>query len=378
MFARSWISNAVRVIEADFNRSADTHLIPLPLPALPGLHVYLKDESSHPTGSLKHRLARSLFLYALANGWIGEGATIVEASSGSTAVSEAYFARLLALPFIAVMPRATSPEKITAIEFYGGRCHFVEHAADIYSVAAQLAASRNGHYMDQFTYAERATDWRGNNNIAESVFAQMVHEPYPEPRYIVCAAGTGGTPATFSRYVRYRRHATEVVVADPEDSVFFDYYASGDRSLTCEGGSRIEGIGRPRVEASFIRESIDRMIKVPDAASIAAIHWLQRAIGRRAGGSTGTILYAAAPLLQRMASAGETGSVVLVMCDGGERYVHSYYDPAWLAANGIDPAPYLPRIAALLERGEPQAWQVKECALAERGSARRSLLAQTL
>jgi cysteine synthase len=193
------------------------------------------------------------------------------------------------------------------------------------------------------------------------VFAQMVHEPHPEPRFIVCAAGTGGTPATFSRYVRYRRHATEVVVADPEDSVFFDCYASGDRGLTCGRASRIEGIGRPRVEASFIRESIDAMVKVPDAASIAAIHWLKRAIGRRAGGSTGTILYGALPLLQRMVQAKEQGSVVLVMCDGGERYAHSYYDDGWLAASCLDPAPYLPRIGAFLEHGEPQQWDVREC-----------------
>ena len=55
----------------------------------------------HPTGSLKHRLARSLFLYGLCNNWIGEQTTVVEASSGSTAVSEAYFARFLGLPFIA-------------------------------------------------------------------------------------------------------------------------------------------------------------------------------------------------------------------------------------------------------------------------------------
>jgi cysteine synthase A len=152
-----------------------------------------------------------------------------------------------------------------------------------------------------------------------------------------------------------------VVVADPEDSVFYDYFASGDRSLTCERGSRIEGIGRPRVEASFIRESIDMMVKVPDAASIGAIHWLQRVIGRRAGGSTGTILYGALPLLQRMVQAGEKGSVVLVMCDGGERYAHSYYDDGWLAANGLDPEPYLSRIRAFFERGEAQDWGIKEC-----------------
>ncbi|MAM37286.1 MAG: cysteine synthase, partial [Erythrobacter sp.] len=94
---REWVNWAIGRIEADFNRSADTHLIPLPVPALPDIAIYLKDESSHPTGSLKHRLARSLFLYGLCNGWICEGTPVVEASSGSTAVSEAYFARMLGL-----------------------------------------------------------------------------------------------------------------------------------------------------------------------------------------------------------------------------------------------------------------------------------------
>ncbi|WP_308812650.1 pyridoxal-phosphate dependent enzyme [Chromobacterium haemolyticum] len=116
-----WVAQAVRKIEADFNRSSDTHLIPLPIPGAPEIQLYFKDESTHPTGSLKHRLARSLFLYGLCNGWIREGSTIIEASSGSTAVSEAYFSRLLGLPFIAVMPKSTSQEKIRAIEFYGGR-----------------------------------------------------------------------------------------------------------------------------------------------------------------------------------------------------------------------------------------------------------------
>ncbi len=108
---RQWAREAIRIIEADFQRSADTHLIPLPLPGLPGIELYFKDESSHPTGSLKHRLARSLFLYALCNGWLKPGAPVIEASSGSTAISEAYFARLLGLPFIAVMPATTSREK---------------------------------------------------------------------------------------------------------------------------------------------------------------------------------------------------------------------------------------------------------------------------
>lgn len=87
--SREWANEAVRRVEADANRSADTHLHTFPLPAEWGIDLYLKDESVHPTGSLKHRLARSLFLYGLCNGWITERTTIVDASIGSTAVSEA-------------------------------------------------------------------------------------------------------------------------------------------------------------------------------------------------------------------------------------------------------------------------------------------------
>ncbi len=48
-------------------------------------------------------------------------------------------------------------------------------------------AERGGHFLDQFTYAERATDWRGNNNIAESIFSQMALERHPIP-----SVGRGG------------------------------------------------------------------------------------------------------------------------------------------------------------------------------------------
>ena len=92
---RAWLKDAVRKVQADANRSADTHLLLFPLPEEWGIDLYLKDESTHPTGSLKHRLARSLFLYGLCNGWIRPGRPVIEASSGSTAVSEAYFAGLI-------------------------------------------------------------------------------------------------------------------------------------------------------------------------------------------------------------------------------------------------------------------------------------------
>lgn len=148
---RAWVDEAIRKVEADANRSADTHLLKLDVTSCKGVDVYLKDESTHPTGSLKHRLARSLFLYGLVNGQIRETTTLIESSSGSTAVSEAYFARLLGLPFIAVIPRWTSQEKIDLIERKGGTCHFVDEGQSIYDESIRLARETGGHYLDQFT-----------------------------------------------------------------------------------------------------------------------------------------------------------------------------------------------------------------------------------
>jgi cysteine synthase A len=321
---RSWSDIAIARIEADFARSADTHLVPLPLPG--GVDLFFKDESTHPSGSLKHRLARSLFLYALCNGWLREGAAVIEASSGSTAISEAYFARLLGLPFIAVVPASTSAEKRAQIEFYGGRLHLVDSADQVYAASHALARETGGHFMNQFTYAERATDWRGNNNIAESVYSQMSRERFAVPSWIVVGAGTGGTSATFGRYVRYRRHATRIAVADPEFSVFAAYHASGDATLTSPRGSRIEGIGRPRVEPSFIREAVDRMFEVADIDSLAAMRVLSELLNRRVGPSTGTNFIAMLELRREIMEASQQGSIVSLICDSGERYHHLFDD----------------------------------------------------
>ncbi|TNF19761.1 MAG: PLP-dependent cysteine synthase family protein [Rhodobacteraceae bacterium] len=327
---RTWVAEAIAKINADAHRSADTHLFKLPLPRLAGVDIYLKDESTHPTGSLKHRLARSLFLYALCNGQITEGKTVVEASSGSTAVSEAYFARMIGVPFIAVVPKSTARSKIRQIEFYGGQTRFVDTAPQMHDASVALAAEIDGHFMDQFTYAERATDWRGNNNIAESVFTQMEREPHPIPAHLVMSAGTGGTSATLGRYIRYKGYDTDLTVVDPENSVFYDSYMSGDRSLTADTSSRIEGIGRPRVEHSFQPAVIDHMIRVPDAASIATMHWLEKVIGRKAGPSTGTNLWGALIRAEDMVREGREGSIVTLLCDSGERYLDTHYNADWI------------------------------------------------
>src|SRR5262249_23709950 len=125
-------------------------------------------------------------------------------------------------------------------------------------------------------------------------------------------------------------------VADVEHSAFFEAYRDGNRAAVCPHASRIEGVGRPRVEPSFLPAVIDAMIKVPDAMSIASMRVLSNRLGRRVGASTGTnfvgVCWAAAHLLKK----GEQGSLVTLICDSGERYLNTYHSPEWVKSCGMD------------------------------------------
>ncbi len=336
---RGWVHSALAQLAQEAARSADTHLLKLTFPGFHGIDFYFKDEAAHPSGSLKHRLARSLFLYALCNGRLRGGQAVVDASSGSTAISEAWFARLLGLSFTAVMPACTAPGKIRDVQALGGTCDLVDDPAQVHARAAEHAA-RGACHLDQFGLAERATDWRGNNNIAESIIGQLALEAESEPAWIVCGVGTGGTSATIGRYLRYRRLHTKLCVAEPTGSSYVHGWRKRDAKAVASQPTLIEGIGRPRVEPGFIFDVVDKVKEVPDAASVAGAWLLEDLLGHRYGGSSGTNLVACLQLAAAMRARGERGSIVSLLCDRGERYAQTLFNHDWLAAHRIDRAPW--------------------------------------
>ena len=351
---RAWLREAIGALEREAARSADTHLLKLEFPGFPGIDFYFKDEASHPSGSLKHRLARSLYLYALCNGRLLAGQAVVDASSGCTAISEAWFARLLGLRFTAVMPSCTASGKIRDVRALGGECDLVDDAATAQSRAFEHA-SRGACHLDQFGLAERATDWRGNNNIAESIFAQLAREPHPQPAWLVCGAGTGGTSATIGRYLRYRGLDTRLCVAEPSGGAFAVGWQNRASDVVIARATRptlIEGIGRPRTEPSFLFDVVDNVIEVDDETSIASAWLLQELFDVRYGGSSGTNLAACLQLAVGMRERGECGSIVSLLCDRGERYEQTLFDPQWLAAQGIDPQPRRAELQRCLHSGQ--------------------------
>ena len=332
---RDWLRQAIAALDSEMARSADTHLLRLSLPAFPGIDFYLKDEATHPSGSLKHRLARSLFLYALCNGKLREGQAVVDASSGSTAISEAWFARQLGLKFTAVLPAATAQGKLLELLRLGARYDLVD-APDAEIARARELEQQGACYLDQFGLAERATDWRGNNNIAESILMQLSRETHPQPAWIVCGAGTGGTSATIGRYLRYRGLDTSLCVAEPRGCAFAEGWRLRSCDATATQTTLIEGIGRRHVESGFLFDVVDEVIEVDDPMSIAGAWYLQELLGARYGGSSGTNFVACLRLAAQMRARGDTGSIVTLLCDRGERYADTLYSPSWLASRDLD------------------------------------------
>ena len=98
---------------------------------------------------------------------------------------------------------------------------------------------------------------------------------------------------------------------------------------------------------------VDEMVKVPDVASFATMRCVNKLLGRKVGGSTGTNCYAALRVMCDMVARGERGSVVSLICDSGERYSHTYYNEDWLQANGFDLDPHVKRIEQI---GHSAVW----------------------
>jgi cysteine synthase A len=353
---RAWAATAIARLVAEAKIEPETPMSELRLSGYPGIRFLLKDESAHPSGSLKHRLARSLFLYALCSGRLRRGQQAIDASSGSTAISEAWFARRLGIPFTAVMPRTTALAKQQAVRAMGGRCELTDEGEDTTPQARALAERLDACHLDQFGLAASATDWRGNNNIAQASLQQCRGFGGADPSWIVCGAGTGGTSATIGRYLRYVGSETRLCVAEPTGAAFAQGWRAGDRAARAARKSCIEGIGRARVEPCFAFELVDQVLEIDDAQSLAACLLLERLAGRLYGGSTGTNFAAAMSLAGAMKARGETGSIVLLLCDRGERYADTLFRDAWLVERGLDPMPALRALAdcaGAVETGRP-------------------------
>ncbi|MDL2077895.1 pyridoxal-phosphate dependent enzyme [Streptomyces sp. GXMU-J15] len=328
------MKRAIERLETDRAAEPPTPLREFPLAGPPGTALYLKDESRRPTGSLKHGPARDLLLGALRAGQIGPDTLLFEATSGNMAVAQAYFARMLGLSYTAVVPGRTGAAKRRRIEEQGGRCHPFDPPLAVYGKARALAEESGGYCLDHLERVGDAVDWRGPQSLGAQILADLEKAGESAPVWVVVGVGSGATSAAVGRHLRMRGVGTRVAVVDPEHSAYFPGWAADFPGYTTGMPSRIEGIGRPRMEPAFDPSVVDLVIPVPDVASVAAMRHLHAVTGVMAGPSSGSCLWGAFSVLDRMRREGERGAVVMVVGDVGETYRDSYYDDSWVVGKG--------------------------------------------
>ncbi|KAI6223165.1 hypothetical protein M3Y95_00860700 [Aphelenchoides besseyi] len=358
----NFVNKAIETLWEERKKMKYTPLEKVEIAGYPNVEFYFKLEYNSTTGNLKHRFAWCLFVWAITEGYVKEGTPIYEASSGNTATSEAYFAQLLGLPFVAVVPNTTAPDKIEHIKHYNGT--IIEcAAAEIFDRAAAEAKKHNGFFMNQFVNANPAEEYRnhafkkrGLNSTHESVnvlyeiavqIAQMNanSEVLEYPDYIVHSAGTGGTLTSIGRYVRKFQLPTQVVLADTQFSIYYDFVIN-HRFMNESGASvwqppGMEGTGFGYAgpaqfgnTTSLQPAIVDRAFKVADLASTAGILALQ-SIGNktlRGGTSSGLNFVAALAVAARNKSSNnkQKTKIAVILGDNSDLYTGTYLNESWI------------------------------------------------
>lgn len=314
----------------------DTPLIRLnAASAATGCDIYGKAEFLNAGQSIKDRTALGLIQAARASGELKPGGTIVEGTAGNTGIGLAIVGAALGHPVVIVMPRSQTEEKKQAVRMHGARLvevdpapfaspnHFVHFSRRL---AAQLNESEpNGAiYADQFdNLANRRTHYA---TTGREIWEQT------EGRIdgFVCAAGTGGTLAGVSAYLREQKADIAIALADPPGAALHSWFTRG--VLESHGSSVTEGIGVNRITGNLEGLTVDHAWRIEDEEALALLFDLVRDEGLSLGPSSGVNI-AGAIRLGRELGPGKT--IVTVLCDPGQRYAGKIYNPAFLRTRGI-------------------------------------------
>jgi [CysO sulfur-carrier protein]-thiocarboxylate-dependent cysteine synthase len=278
----------------------NTPLVEMPnLSPSPTVRFFAKLEGQNPTGSVKDRIARAMVEAAERDGKLSPGCTILEPTSGNTGVSLAFVAKLKGYKVKAIMPDNMSPERTALLRAYGAEIVYSEGVKGTngsIEVAQEMAANDPSLVM-LYQYGNDANPGAHYETTGPEIMRDL-----PEIDVFVAGLGTGGTLTGTGRYLKERKPSVKITAAAPHpgDRV------QGLRSLD-------EGFIPPVLDQSVL----DGRIVVDSKNSFAATKELLEKEGIFAGVSGGSVLRAA----QRVASRMEKGNIVLLLADGGWKYL---------------------------------------------------------
>ncbi|MBL4845243.1 MAG: cysteine synthase family protein [Planctomycetes bacterium] len=322
-----------RVFDDVAGAIGDTPLVRLGKTFGPTAEVYAKLEFTNPGGSIKDRVARYLVQAAAADGRLSPGDTIVEASSGNTAMGLAMMARLGGYRCRFTVRDRTSPEKLKALKALGAQLDLVDASLppshpESYNRAVDrlVRETPRAYFPDQHNNRE--------NNAAhyESTGPEIWDQMEGRIDCFVAGVGTGGTISGVARYLKERDPAIQVIGVDPAGSVFAEYFRTG--RLPAPGSYLLEGLGDEELIHCVEWDLIDDMIQVDSGEAFRATRRLAEREAIFAGGSSGAALWA----LEQIVPTLPPGSrVVTLFPDSGRSYLSTIYDDGWMRAQGFLP-----------------------------------------
>lgn len=291
--------------------------------------VFGKIESLNPGGSVKDRIGKAMIETAEKEGLIKPGGTIVEATSGNTGIGLALTAAVKGYKSIIVVTDKVSTEKQNYLKAFGAEVIVVPKAAKpdspeyyINKAISISAETPNSFYTGQYTNVMNPGIHylTTGPEIWEATDGKITH--------FVAGLGTGGTITGTAKYLKEKNPNIKVIGADPYGSVGKSYHEKEEMSEVQP--YLIEGIGLDIIPDILDFQYIDEVVNVSDEDSINICRRLTREEGIFSGASTGTFAKVALDIAKDL---DESGVVVFIVCDTGERYLSKYHNDEWLKKN---------------------------------------------
>lgn len=292
--------------------------------------VYVKLEFMNPGGSIKDRIASFIIEDYERRGILKPGGTIVEATSGNTGMGLAMAAIVKGYKCICVMSTKQSRDKVNMLEAMG--VEVVVCPAEVgpddplsyYSVANKLAAERPNAVLGN-QYHNPANFETHYRTTGPEIWDQMDGKI----DYYVAGLGTGGTVSGTSKFLKEKNSKIRTIGIDPVGSILAEYKRSG--KITEAHSYLIEGVGEDIIPDNVRFEFIDEIVQVNDQEAISCLHRLAKEEGIFAGSSCGMAVAGALKAAAKL----DGGKMLVILPDGGSKYLAKFYNKEWLTSKGI-------------------------------------------